>query len=151
MCGRIARIGPAQTRPTPDGQFQVEDILTHPSAVFNPLGRGGLVREHQTEGKFASIRMEDLLDLLIKVYAMTEKISPDFEAFSFSDLDYEGMSVEIRYQGVPVAQINKDKGPENCEIQIPSRFSPGDANFVFPLEDFVNALNSARHLIADLG
>lgn len=95
--------------------------------------------------------MEDLLDLLTKVYAMTEKISSDFEIFSFSDLDYEGMSVEIRYQGGPVAQINKDKGLENCEIQIPSRFSPGDANFVFPLEDFINALNAAKHLIADLG
>jgi hypothetical protein len=24
------------------GQFQVEDMLTHPDAVFTPLGRGGL-------------------------------------------------------------------------------------------------------------
>jgi hypothetical protein len=24
------------------GQFQVEDLLTHPDAVFKPLGRGGM-------------------------------------------------------------------------------------------------------------
>jgi RHS repeat-associated protein len=34
------RGGPQQKNA--DGQFQVEDILTHPGSVFNPLGRGGV-------------------------------------------------------------------------------------------------------------
>lgn len=74
----------------------------------------------------------------------------DFEIAKFSDLAYESMSVEIRYKGVPVAQINKDKGVDDLEIQIPSRFSPVDAQFIFPLKGFVEVLAAAKLLIAEL-
>lgn len=82
---------------------------------------------------------------------MNNEHSIGFEIAAFSDLDYEGMTVEIRYQGNPVAQLSKDKGMENCEIAIPSRFSPVDAKFSFPVDDFVDAIKSAKNLLARLG
>ena len=75
---------------------------------------------------------------------------PEFEIAPFSDLDYAGMSVEIRYRGTPVAQLNRDKGLDACELIIPSRFSPADAAFELPLDAFLEALNSAKSLMLEL-
>lgn len=75
----------------------------------------------------------------------------DFEIASFSDLDYEEMTVEIRYRGIPIAQINKDKGFECCDIEIPYRFSPGDEKFIFPLDDFMEVLGAAKAMLGKLG
>ena len=49
---------------------------------------------------------------------MAIKLDSGFEILYFSDLSYEGMTVEIQYQGQQVAQINKEKGVENMEIDI---------------------------------
>ncbi|MBX9399961.1 hypothetical protein K4L06_01455 [Lysobacter sp. BMK333-48F3] len=77
--------------------------------------------------------------------------SSEFQIAPFSDLDYEGMTVEIRYKGIPIAELNKDKGLDACELVIPSRFSPVDATFELPLDAFLETLNSAKLLIAELG
>lgn len=69
----------------------------------------------------------------------------------FSDLDCDGMAVEIRYQGVPVAQLIKDNGLDACELIIPSRFSPPDPTFLLPFDAFMAALSSAKKLITELG
>jgi hypothetical protein len=89
-------------------------------------------------------------DLLSKDLHMAKTFPSGFEVAPFSDLDYEGMAVEIRYQGVPVAELNRDKGLEACEVVIPSRFSPVEASFTFPLNEFLEALNAAKSLIATL-
>lgn len=82
---------------------------------------------------------------------MTKAFSSGFEIAPFSDLDYDGMAVEVRYQGVPVAELNKDKGLDACELVIPSRFSPVDASFTFPLDGLLEALSAAKSLIGELG
>lgn len=82
---------------------------------------------------------------------MTKTFSSGFEIAPFSDLDYDGMTVEVRYQGVPVAQLNKDKGIDACELVIPSRFSPVGESFAFPLNDLLEALSAAKLLISELG
>lgn len=73
-----------------------------------------------------------------------------FEIAKFSDLNYEEMSVEVRYNGIPFAQINMDKGPDNQEITIPSRFTPEGQQFVFSLSDFLVTLEKARDLLKTL-
>lgn len=74
-----------------------------------------------------------------------------FEVVPFSDLDHDGMTVEIRYHGNPIAQLTKGNDLESCELIIPSRFSPADASFTLPLEAFLDALSAAKTLIAELG
>ncbi|WP_363798251.1 hypothetical protein ABU614_00640 [Lysobacter firmicutimachus] len=75
----------------------------------------------------------------------------EFEIAPFSDLDYASMTVEIRYRGTPIAQLNKDKGLDACALIIPSRFSPANATFELPFDAFLEALNSAKSLILELG
>jgi hypothetical protein len=82
---------------------------------------------------------------------MTHVHSSGFEVVPFSDLDYDAMAVEIRYQGVPVVQLIKDNGLDACELIIPSRFSPPDPTFLLPFDAFMEALSSAKALIAELG
>ena len=49
---------------------------------------------------------------------MAIKLDYGFEILYLSYLDDEGMTVEIQYQGQQVAQINKEKGVDNMEIDI---------------------------------
>jgi hypothetical protein len=81
---------------------------------------------------------------------MSMNLPSGFEIAKFSDLKYDGMAVEIRYKGVPVAELNMDKGKDCCEIEIPSRFSPPDGQFTFPLKDFVDALSRAEAFLVSL-
>jgi hypothetical protein len=81
---------------------------------------------------------------------MTLRLQSGFEIAIFSDLEYEDLTVEIRFAGTPVAQVNRDKGRSAQEIVIPSRFSPDGERFVFPLSSFVEALNAARDILAGL-
>lgn len=92
-----------------------------------------------------------LRGLLNEVQRMTNIYSSKFEVVPFSDLDHDGMTVEIRYQGTPIAQLTKDKDSDACELMIPSRFSPEDASFTLPLDAFLEALSAAKTLIAELG
>lgn len=92
---------------------------------------------------------DDFLNLLIR-RDMTLHFQSGFEIAKFSDLDYEGMTVEIRFNGIPVAQVNRDNGRDTQEIVIPSRFSPEGQIFVFPLTDFMEALEQAKELLTTL-
>lgn len=70
----------------------------------------------------------------------------------FSDLSYEGMTVEIQYKGQQVAQINKDKGIDRMEIDIYSQYVHPDyfSELKFPLDDFLQAVDKAREALRDL-
>jgi hypothetical protein len=81
---------------------------------------------------------------------MAFQLESGFVIAKFSDLDYEGMTVEVRYNGVPVAQLNRDKGKYAQEIEIPARFSPEEARFIFPVNAFIKALEEARRLLETL-
>ena len=73
-----------------------------------------------------------------------------FEVTKFSDLDYDGMTVEISYMGVPVAQISHDKGMGLQEIAIPTRFSPENILFTFNLNQFLEVLKIASDALREL-
>jgi hypothetical protein len=81
---------------------------------------------------------------------MALRLKSGFEIAKFSDLDYDGITVEVQFEGMPVAQINGDKGPNAQEIVIPSRFSLEGQRFTFPLDDFLEALMKAKELLATL-
>ena len=80
---------------------------------------------------------------------MTIKFASGFEIAKFSDLRFDGMCAEIRFNGIPIAEINKDKGLSMLEIEVPSPFSPDEAQFVFPLSDFLEVLLEVENLICD--
>lgn len=83
---------------------------------------------------------------------MAIKLNSGFEILYFSDLSYEGMTVEIQYKGQQVAQINKDKGVEQIEIDIYSQYVHTDffSELKFPLDDFLEAVDKAREALRDL-
>lgn len=74
---------------------------------------------------------------------------PKFKVVRFSDLQHEGMAVEIQYDGVPLAELSRDRGVDHMQIEIPSRFAPGSV--LFPLDEFLAAVAEARELLAKLG
>lgn len=59
------------------------------------------------------------------------------------------MTMEIRYIGQPLAQINKDKGIDNLEIEIYSEYVIEDLvpKFKFKLNDFLDAIEQASNLL----
>ncbi|HEV3270004.1 MAG TPA: hypothetical protein VGZ69_05080 [Candidatus Rhabdochlamydia sp.] len=63
-----------------------------------------------------------------------------------SDLDFEGMVVNICFGNQEVAMLNYDKGINNIEIQIPSQ-NEESQRFIFPLQDFLNVLEKAKKLV----
>ena len=77
---------------------------------------------------------------------MSTKLDSGFNIVYFSDISYEEMTVEIQYKGQQVAQINKDKGVENMEIDIYSQYVDPDflSELKFPLNDFLEALHKAK-------
>ncbi|WP_414624002.1 hypothetical protein [Calothrix sp. CCY 0018] len=83
---------------------------------------------------------------------MAIKLDSGFGILYFSDLNYEGMTVEIQYKGQQVAQINKEKGVEEMEIDIYSQYVHPDflSELKFPLNDFLEAVDKAREALRDL-
>ena len=63
-----------------------------------------------------------------------------------SDLDFEGMVVNICFGNQEVAMLNYDKGINNIEIQIPSQ-NEESQRFIFPLQDFLTVLEKAKKLV----
>ncbi|NOU31858.1 MAG: hypothetical protein HOO96_28475 [Polyangiaceae bacterium] len=78
---------------------------------------------------------EELLD------AMKYK---DFEILRFSDVEYEGMTVEVSWDGEPVAQLTMDQGAAAIEIRL---LSSTDVRFA--LSDFLEAVEIARQYLAE--
>lgn len=60
-----------------------------------------------------------------------------------SDLDFEGMVVDVCFDDQRIAMVNYDKGIENIEIEILSA-KENAPNLIFPLEDFLNILEEAK-------
>ncbi|BAY82088.1 hypothetical protein NIES267_15660 [Calothrix parasitica NIES-267] len=83
---------------------------------------------------------------------MAIKLDSGFEILYLSYLDDKGMTVEIQYQGQQVAQINKEKGVDNMEIEIYSQYVYPDfiSELKFPLKDFLEALNIMSQALSDL-
>lgn len=69
----------------------------------------------------------------------------DFEVLDYSDSRYENLTVEIQYRGEPIAQINKEKGLQNLELEIFA--NPSDSILKVPLSGFLGALILAKGLI----
>lgn len=59
-----------------------------------------------------------------------------------SDLDFEGMVIDICYDMEPIASINYDKGIDNMEIEM----HPISEKLIFPLDDFFLILEKAKQL-----
>ena len=68
----------------------------------------------------------------------------DFEITFFSDSNYEHITVEISYKEQIVCQLNKDKGPDNIEIEF---FS--DARVLVEQNAMKFNLNSFLQVIAE--
>jgi predicted enzyme involved in methoxymalonyl-ACP biosynthesis len=77
------------------------------------------------------------------------KLNYGFESLRFSDLNYEEITVEIKYKGEAIAQINKDKDPEMLEIEIYTGYAQPDFVPKFGLSDLLEALNEAKKLLQD--
>jgi len=59
-----------------------------------------------------------------------------------SDLDFEGMIIDVIYDTEPIASINYEKGLNKMEIEL----HPTSENLLFPLNDFFLALEKAKKL-----
>ena len=60
-----------------------------------------------------------------------------------SDLDFEGMIVDICFDDQRIASVNYDKGIDNIEVAMLTQES---SRHVFNLSDFVNILEKAKNL-----
>lgn len=82
---------------------------------------------------------------------MAINLDSGFEIIYVSDLSYEKMTVEIQYNGQQVAQINKDKGIKQMEIEVYSQYVHRDflSELKFPLTDFLEALDKASTVLKD--
>jgi hypothetical protein len=80
---------------------------------------------------------------------MAIKLDSGFEILRFSDMSFEEMTVEIQFNGEQIAQLNKDKGFDEIEIELLKDFL--DPNFIpkFRLVDYLTALNEAKRLLLE--
>ncbi|EMI5491320.1 hypothetical protein REJ26_002443 [Providencia stuartii] len=70
----------------------------------------------------------------------------DFSVDFFSDSRYEKLTAEISYKGQILCQINKDKGPNEVEIEFfnDSRLLAEEVEMKFPLDVFISILNETK-------
>ena len=80
---------------------------------------------------------------------MSIKLNSGFKIVRFSDVTYEEITVEIQYKGEQIAQINKDKGIDQLEIEILTDYINSDFIPKFMLSDFLVAINEARKLLKE--
>lgn len=62
-----------------------------------------------------------------------------------SDLNFEGMVIDISYNMQTIASINYDKGLDNMEIEI-FPVKENSPELIFPFQDFLAALEKAKKL-----
>lgn len=69
----------------------------------------------------------------------------DFEITFFSDSNYEEITAEISYKDQILCQLNKDKGPDNIEIEFFSdaRILAEQNSMKFSLSAFLEILTEA--------
>ncbi|MGD8106432.1 hypothetical protein ACQE32_07160 [Pantoea sp. FN0302] len=72
-------------------------------------------------------------------------MNDDFEITFFSDSSYEEITAEISYKGQILCQLNKDKGPDNIEIEFFSdaRILAEKNAMKFNLSSFLHILTEA--------
>ena len=80
---------------------------------------------------------------------MAIKLESGFEVLRYSDLSYEGMTVEIQYAGEQIVQINMDKGFDNLEMEVFTEFVDPSFNAKFQLDDFLEAVGEARKILGE--
>lgn len=75
-------------------------------------------------------------------------MNDEFSLEICSDLDYEGMTVDISYLNDLIASLNQDKGSENIEIKL---YSPKDKeHWNFSYEEFMLILKKAKELLIQI-
>lgn len=62
-----------------------------------------------------------------------------------SDVDYEGMVVDICYGNEAIGILNQDRGVDNIEILLSSSTNEDDVKF--PLKDFQEILEKAKKVL----
>ncbi len=72
----------------------------------------------------------------------------DFKIRICSDLDYEGMVVDIVYKNNTIATLNQDKGIESIEIKLYS--TQKESSLEFSYKDFVDTLEKAKKILIEL-
>ncbi len=73
-------------------------------------------------------------------------MSKKFTTELSSDLDFEGMIVEVCFDTQPIARLNYDKGIDDIEVELV--FCSKDAGeMIFSLDGFLAAVEKARKLI----
>ena len=80
---------------------------------------------------------------------MSIKLNSGFKIVRFSDVTYEEITVEIQYKGEQIAQINKDKGIDQLEIEVLTDYINSDFIPKFMLNDFLVAINEAQKLLKE--
>ena len=80
---------------------------------------------------------------------MVIKLDSGFKIVRFSDVTYEEITVEIQYEGEQIAQINRDKGIDQLEIEILTDYINSDFSPKFMLSDFLGAINEAQKLLEE--
>ncbi|WP_338493579.1 hypothetical protein VRB95_04655 [Erwinia aphidicola] len=71
-------------------------------------------------------------------------MNDNFDITFFSDSNYEKITAEISYKGQMLCQLNKDKGPENIEVEF---FS--DARILAEQNAMKFSLNSFLQILAE--
>lgn len=92
----------------------------------------------QMAGEFVFGQLEDSRVLWRYIMNRTTKFVIEIS----SDLDYEEIVANILFEEETVATISQENGLENLEIEIFSSFDR--KSWIFSLEEFINALNSAK-------
>lgn len=62
-----------------------------------------------------------------------------------SDLDYEGMVVDIVYRNITIATLNQDKGVENIEIKL--YLSQTKKQLEISYKEFMKILEEAKKIL----
>ena len=62
-----------------------------------------------------------------------------------SNLDFNGMVIDISYNMMTIASINYDKGIDNMEIEF-FPFGSNSEKIILPMRDFLSVLEKAQQL-----
>lgn len=74
-----------------------------------------------------------------------ENVSKRFCIKLCSDVDFEGMVLDICFDDQPIAMVNYDKGINKIEIEVLSK-RESSFNPIFYLQDFIDILEEAKIL-----
>lgn len=122
------------------GQFQLDDILTHPEGEY--FKKRGVIRLYVPDGR--GLHLSSHGEFKGFIYKITES---DFELHMCSDCDYEGMVVDIDYEDAFIAMILEEKGLNNIEIELSPLIEAGRCTV--PFYNFIKALKRAKEWLIE--